>query len=53
MRYSTLSLADCATLGQVDSVRIAKGKASPVESRYYIGSRTLSMEKFAAVVGND
>ncbi|MCK7490594.1 MAG: ISAs1 family transposase [Comamonadaceae bacterium] len=37
-------------LGRVDSVRVVEGKASPVETRYYISSRTLSTADFAAAV---
>jgi predicted transposase YbfD/YdcC len=40
----------CAMLGRVDSVRVVDGKASPVETRYYISSRTLSTADFAAAV---
>ena len=42
--------ADCAMLGRVDSVRVVEGKASPVETRYYISSRQLSTADFAAAV---
>lgn len=41
---------DCAILGRVDSVRIVQGKASPLQTRYYISSRALSTAQFAAAV---
>jgi len=46
----TATWIDCAMLGRVDSVRVVDGKASPVETRYYISSRTLSTADFAAAV---
>lgn len=42
--------ADCSVLGRVDSVRVEKGQASAVETRYYIASGELSTAQFAAAV---
>jgi predicted transposase YbfD/YdcC len=41
---------DCAMLGRGDSVRVVDNKPSPVETRCYISSRTLSTADFAAAV---
>lgn len=41
---------DCALLGRVDSVRVVDGKASGLETRYYISSRQMTTEAFAAAV---
>lgn len=46
----TATWVDCAMLGRVDSVRVVQGKASPVETRYYIASRQMSTEALAAAV---
>jgi predicted transposase YbfD/YdcC len=48
--FDTAVWVDCAMLGRVDSVRVVEGKASPVETRYYISSRQMSTADFAAAV---
>ncbi len=40
----------CATIGRIDALRVVGGKASELEQRYYISSRTLSAEELAAAV---
>lgn len=44
----TATWVDCSMLGRVASVRVVQGKASPVETRYYIASRQMSTAAFAA-----
>lgn len=46
----TATWVGCALLGRVDSVRVIEGKASALETRYYIASRPMTTEAFAAAV---
>jgi predicted transposase YbfD/YdcC len=46
----TATWVDCALLGRVDSVRVLNGEPSALETRYYIASRQMTTEAFAAAV---
>ena len=49
-QVDTATWVDCALLGRIDSVRLVQGKQSAVETRYYIASKKLTTQAFAAAV---
>jgi predicted transposase YbfD/YdcC len=49
-QVDTATWVDCALLGRVDSLRVVEGKTSLLQTRYYIASRQMRTEAFAAAV---